>query len=113
MFIKNDSLNKEEVHLLLLSELPEKLPNYELKYFVDKNENFVSIKTIPFIYRGTLHSIKDKLAYDADDFNEEDLSIYYPLIKSFIKTEADHYELIYVPKKVLKRKLFSQTKTTK
>lgn len=113
MQTKPEPFHKEEVHLLLLSELPEKLLNYELKYFVDKQENFASIQNIPFVYRGNIRSIRDNLAYDADDFNEEDLSLYYPLIKSFIRKEENRYELIYVPKKVLKRKLFSQTKPTK
>ena len=54
-----------------------------------------------------LRDLKENLAYDASDLNEDDLSFYYPLIKSLIKNEDESYHLVYIPKKVLKRNLFS------
>ena len=104
---RKEKIIKDEVHILLLNDLKEKLTNYYLKLFVQKKEGKYYISNIPFVYNGQLRDLKENLAYDASDLNEDDLSFYYPLIKSLIKNEDESYHLVYIPKKVLKRNLFS------
>ena len=104
---RKEKIIKDEVHILLLNDLKEKLTNYNLKLFVQKKEGKYYISNIPFVYNGQLRDLKENLAYDASDLNEDDLSLYYPLIKSLIKNEDKSYHLVYIPKKVLKRNLFS------
>ena len=78
---RKEKIIKDEVHILLLNDLKEKLTNYNLKLFVQKKEGKYYISNIPFVYNGQLRDLKENLAYDASDLNEDDLSFYYPFPK--------------------------------